>query len=159
MPGAPIASVQHLLEVSDELPLPIEQVFAFFSDAANLERITPRSLHFEITSPQPISIRRGTLIDYRLRLLLFPFHWQSEITEWEPPHRFADEQRRGPYASWRHEHTFEATASGTRLLDRVYYQLPFSPLGDLAFPFVRWQLQAIFAFRQKITRQILLSGT
>jgi len=148
--------MDHLLETADELPLSLQRVFAFFSDATNLERITPSALQFEITSPQPIQIQRGTLIDYRLKLFDIPFAWRSEITEWNPPHSFVDEQRRGPYASWVHRHTFEATARGTRILDQVTYRLPLSPLGDIAFPFVAWQLRQIFAFRQAVVRRILL---
>jgi ligand-binding SRPBCC domain-containing protein len=147
--------MEHILEVSDELPLPIERVFAFFSDALNLEKITPRELCFEITTPQQFTIQQGSLIDYRLRMFGVPFAWQSRITEWNPPHSFVDEQVRGPYRLWEHGHTFEATPTGTRIHDRVRYRLPLSPLGDLAFPVVRWQLQRIFAYRQKMTRELL----
>jgi ligand-binding SRPBCC domain-containing protein len=147
--------MEHILEVSDELPLPIERVFEFFSDAGNLEKITPRELHFEITTPQPFTIQQGSLIDYRLRMFGVPFAWQSRITEWNPPYSFVDEQVRGPYSFWVHRHTFEPTPSGTRIHDRVRYRLPFPPLGDLAYPVVRWQLGPIFAYRQKVTRELL----
>jgi ligand-binding SRPBCC domain-containing protein len=150
--------VEHQLECRDEIPLPIEQVFAFFSDAGNLEVLTPPALQFEIVTPQPIAMRSGTVIDYRLRLLGIPFLWQSEITEWNPPHAFVDEARRGPYASWHQRHTFASSAGGgTIVADRVRYTLPFSPLGDLAYPFVRWQLRAIFAFRRQAMRETLLT--
>jgi ligand-binding SRPBCC domain-containing protein len=147
--------MEHILEVSDELPLPIERVFAFFSDAANLERITPRDLRFEITTSQPFTIQQGSLIDYRLRMFGVPFAWLSRITEWNPPQSFVDEQVRGPYSLWVHRHTFEPTPSGTRIHDRVRYRLPFWPFGDLAYPLVRWQLRRIFAYRQKVTRELL----
>ncbi len=148
--------MEHLLEVTDELPLPIERVFEFFSDASNLEKITPRELQFEITTPQPFQIQQGSLIDYRLRMFGVPFAWQSRITEWTPPFSFVDEQVRGPYSLWVHRHTFEATPNGTRIHDRVRYRLPLSPLGDLAYPVVRWQLGRIFAYRQKVTRELLV---
>ena len=147
--------MEHVLEATDVLPLPIERVFEFFSEAANLERITPRELQFEITTPQPITIRQGSLIDYRLRMFGVPFGWQSRITEWNPPHCFVDEQVRGPYGLWIHRHTFESTATGTRIHDRVRYRLPLSPLGDLAYPLVRWQLGRIFACRRRATRELL----
>jgi ligand-binding SRPBCC domain-containing protein len=148
--------MEHLLDVSDELPLPIDQVFAFFSDAGNLEKITPRELQFHITTPQPIQIQEGSLIDYRLCMFGVPFAWQSRITEWNPPHSFVDEQVRGPYSLWVHRHRFEATPNGTRIHDCVRYRLPFSPLGDLAYPLVRWQLGRIFAYRRKVTRELLI---
>lgn len=147
--------MEHIIEASDELPLPIERVFEFFSDAGNLERITPRELQFEITTAQPFTIQQGSLIDYQLRMFGIPFRWRSRITEWNPPFSFVDEQVRGPYGLWIHRHTFESTPTGTRIHDRVRYRLPLSPLGDIGYPLVRWQLGRIFAYRQKTTRALL----
>jgi ligand-binding SRPBCC domain-containing protein len=93
------------LETRLFLPRPLEIVFPFFADAGNLEILTPPWLRFEIVTPRPIAMRAGALIEYRLRLHGVPLRWQSEITAWEPPHRFVDEQRRGPYRAWIHEHT------------------------------------------------------
>ena len=96
----------HRIESDVRLAAPLESVFAFFSDAANLELLTPGWLHFRILSPLPLAMAVGTRIDYRLRLRGVPIRWQSEITAWEPPCRFVDEQRRGPYRVWIHEHRF-----------------------------------------------------
>ena len=128
------------------VPRPLDDVFAFFSDAANLEALTPQWLHFRILTPQPIAMRPGTLIDYRIRLHGIPISWQSEITDWSPPRQFVDEQRRGPYRRWIHTHTFAAEGIGTRVSDRVDFEVPF---GWLAGRFVLRDVEKIFAFRRR----------
>ena len=127
------------------LPQPPAEIFPFFADAANLERLTPPSLRFRILTPPPIEMAVGTLIDYRIRLRGIPMRWQSEITEWEPPHRFVDEQRRGPYRQWIHEHTFTAQDGGTLAVDIVQYAV----LGGVTIQrlFVAPELRRIFDYR------------
>ena len=125
---------------------PREEVFPFFANARNLELITPPLVRFAVLTPGPIEMRVGLRIDYQLRVRGLPLHWQSEITAWEPPRRFVDEQRRGPYRVWIHEHTFEERDGGTLALDRVRYAVPGGSLIDRFF--VRPQLRQIFAYRQ-----------
>ena len=109
------------LEAWQFLPLPRERVFDFFSDAFRLEELTPPWLKFSVRTPPPIHLAAGTTIDYRLRVHGIPLGWQSLISAWEPPHRFVDEQTRGPYRRWHHEHVFEAVEGGTLCRDVVDY--------------------------------------
>ena len=127
------------------LPLPPEDVFPFFADAGNLERLTPPSLRFQILTPPPITMKVGTLIDYRIRLRGIPMRWQSEITEWQPPHRFVDEQRHGPYRLWIHEHTFTAQDGGTLATDTVQYAVLGGAIVQRLF--VASELKRIFDYR------------
>jgi len=133
------------------LPLSPEQLFPFFADAANLDAITPPWLHFRIVTPAPILMREGALIDYRLRVRGLPMGWRTRINVWEPPGRFEDEQVRGPYRQWIHEHTFEARDGGTLARDRVRYAAPLDWLvhGWL----VRPDIERIFSYRSEMLRK------
>ncbi|MCU0572348.1 MAG: SRPBCC family protein [Syntrophobacteraceae bacterium] len=145
----------HELRTSVIIPLPIEAVFGFFGDASNLERITPPELSFRIITPQPVEMRAGTLIDYRLRLFGFPIPWKTRISLWEPPCRFVDEQLSGPYRTWIHQHLFTRAGERTLMEDVVTYQLPFQPFGELAHTLVRLELDRIFRFRRHSILRIL----
>lgn len=134
------------------LPAPPWDVFPFFADAFNLERITPPMLRFRVLTAPPIAMGVGTLLDYRVRLRGIPMRWQSEITAWEPPHRFVDEQRRGPYRLWVHEHTFAAQDGGTVARDMVRYAVPGGGLVQRLV--VGPDLRRIFEYRSAALREI-----
>ena len=133
------------------LPRLRDEIFAFFSDASNLDAITPPWLHFRTSTPGPIEMRRGALIDYQIRLRGFPMRWRTKIIVWEPPTRFVDEQVRGPYRKWIHEHTFEERDGGTLVRDRVRYAVPFD---SFLHPWlVRPDIERIFTYRTDKLRQ------
>lgn len=140
------------------VPTPLDETFDFFSRPQNLARITPPWLAFRMVSDDAV-MREGLRIEYRIRPLGIPQKWVSEITAYDPPHRFVDEQLRGPYARWHHEHGFRTSKGGTEVTDTVRYALPLGPLGRLAHAlFVRRQLEAIFAFRQDQLEKRLADG-
>lgn len=141
----------HVLERQQRVELPIDRAFEFYGDARNLERITPPWLGFEVTTPAPIEMGVGTLIEYRLRLHRVPVRWRTRIEAWEPPRRFVDAQVKGPYSLWEHTHTFESDGpEATIIRDRVRYSIPFGPLGEVANRLlVRRDLRQIFDYRQE----------
>jgi ligand-binding SRPBCC domain-containing protein len=151
--------MMHTLTTSMSLPVARDQVFAFFADAANLERITPPELGFKMVTPGPLHLSAGARIDYRLRLFGIPFSWQSEIQRWDPPEVFVDVQQRGPYKHWVHTHRFREEQGATIIEDEVQYALPYAPLGELVYPLVWLQLHRIFRYRQHAIRAYFFEGT
>ncbi|WP_058188371.1 SRPBCC family protein [Terracidiphilus gabretensis] len=133
------------------IPRSKREVFAFFSEAHNLERITPPFLKFHILTPGPIAMQAGTLIDYELTLHGLQMRWRTRIEEFVDGSYFADVQLKGPYRMWRHRHDFEDAEGGTQMTDRVGYELPFGPLGQFArWLFVRRQVEQIFNYRNEV---------
>ncbi|MFO0812623.1 MAG: SRPBCC family protein [Gemmatales bacterium] len=139
---------EYTLRREQFIPTGIDEVFAFFADAVNLDFLTPPWLHFRIKTKLPIVMKTGTLIDYTIRWRLIPVAWRTEILDWSPPYRFVDQQIKGPYSLWHHTHTFESKAGGTLMHDIVRYRLPLGPLGTLSHALiVQRDLNAIFDYR------------
>ena len=146
----------HRLEREQLLPGTPEEIFPFFADARNLEALTPSFLGFRILTPLPIEMREGALIDYSLSLFGVPMRWKTRISVWEPGVRFVDEQLSGPYALWRHTHSFERRGGGTLMRDVVEYREPFGPLGALAHHlFVARTVERIFDYRREAVDRLL----
>jgi ligand-binding SRPBCC domain-containing protein len=136
-------------------PKPLDEAFSFFSRPENLEEITPQFLRFQVVSAEP-QLHAGSLIEYRLRVRGLPMRWTSEITEWDPPHKFVDLQLRGPYKLWRHQHLFAEENGGTRIIDDVEYALPFGFVGEIAHALlVRRDVENIFEYRQRCLAELL----
>jgi ligand-binding SRPBCC domain-containing protein len=144
------------IDRSQVVTLPPDETFVFFSDASNLEAITPPWLRFRILTPLPIVPGEGTLIDYRLALHGVPVRWRTRIERWEPGRCFVDRQIDGPFASWLHTHTFERHSGGTLIRDRVEYRIPFGVLGGLAHRLVIGRdLERVFDFRRDAIARII----
>ena len=141
----------YILERTQPVKKPLEEVFAFFERPENLSKITPPSLGFEILTPGPVAMHTGAIIDYTIKPMGPRLHWRTLITDYDPPHKFVDVQLKGPYKFWHHTHTFEQTDEGTLITDRVRYILPFGILGRLAHALlVKRQLKNIFDFRRRV---------
>lgn len=136
-----------VLERETTIAQPIESVFSFFSDASNLEFLTPSWLKFKILTESPMFMGSGTKIDYELKLHGIPINWQSAITSWDPPHKFIDEQTKGPYTQWVHVHEFVESQNGILIKDMVEYQVVGGLFTNVSY--VSLQLNRIFDYRQK----------
>jgi ligand-binding SRPBCC domain-containing protein len=140
-----------VLERSQVVPVDIEEAFAFFADAWNLEAITPPWLRFRIIEA-PQVLGRGSLLAYRLRLFGLPIRWQTEIVDWRPPFGFTDVQIEGPYRRWEHIHELHPVDGGTEIRDHLVYRLPYEPLAGLFAPItVQPWLTKIFDYRARQT--------
>lgn len=147
---------RYRIERRTRVERPRSEVFEFFADAGNLEELTPPWLRFEVATPRPIEMAAGRTIDYRLRVRGVPVRWRSVISVWEPPGRFVDEQVRGPYRRWHHEHRFEDRDGGTEVIDVVDYAVPGGPgLERLVHRlFVGPDVRRIFDYRQERLEEI-----
>ncbi len=144
-----------IVQLEQWLPLSPDELWPFFSNAQNLERLTPPFLNFHVKKVHSQELGSGTLIDYRLKLHGIPLGWRTRLEQWEPPHRFVDTQLTGPYSLWHHTHSFTALGSGTLMTDRVEYSLPLAPLSTVvAGPFVDRDVRNIFRYRVQAARDI-----
>jgi ligand-binding SRPBCC domain-containing protein len=150
----------HTLRREQWVARPIEEVFAFFSDARNLAELTPPWLGFRILTNGPIRMAAGTRLRYRLGWHGLPVSWTTEIKHWDPPFGFVDVQLTGPYRLWHHTHRFEARNGGTRMTDLVRYRLPFGMIGRAVHAFkVRHDIEQIFDYRfQRINERFAGGG-
>jgi ligand-binding SRPBCC domain-containing protein len=150
-PERPLRGVQTLHRESI-VSSPLDQTFEFFSNAANLERLTPPWLNFRIRTPLPIAMGEGAIIDYLIGLYGVPIPWRTRIDIWEPGVRFVDRQVAGPYRWWHHEHRFEAVPGGTRVIDHVEYVPRVAALSSWL---VTRDVGRIFAYRQQVLPSML----
>lgn len=156
--------IDHILERRLWLPEPRPEVFAFFADPRNLERVNPPGTGLRWLEPPPATLSAGAVLDFHVRLLGLPVRWRVMIREFDPPYRFVDVQLWGPFARWEHRHRFIAGPAdadgggdvGTWVEDRVTYRLPLGLLGAAAHAvWVRRSIGAMFDYRERILCELL----
>jgi ligand-binding SRPBCC domain-containing protein len=141
----------HVLQWEQNIPVPVSEVWDYFCDPKNLNKITPPDMNFEILRGGDVKMYTGQIIEYRVEFLRgVRSLWLTEIAHVREREYFVDEQRIGPYRFWYHEHVFEKVGNGTKMTDRVTYAIPFGFLGDvLNFVWIGKRLDRIFEFRRR----------
>ena len=133
-----------------KVPASLEEVWRFFSDSSNLLQVTPPHLNLKVTNEvYGETVYAGQVMTYNVKPVLgIPLAWMTEITHVEPLKYFVDEQRKGPYKLWHHQHHFKAIEGGVEMIDIVHYRLPLGFLGSIANTLlVKKELEKIFLFR------------
>jgi ligand-binding SRPBCC domain-containing protein len=147
----------HSIKAVQKIPVSLQQAWDFFSDPSNLQAITPEDVDFKtITDLQGVKMHEGQIIEYKIKPLLgISFYWMTEITLVKDKELFIDEQRKGPYSLWHHEHHFKSIDGGVEMMDSVQYKNPLGPLGSLAnVLFVKRKLKHVFKFRFKKVEEL-----
>ncbi|MFM2207116.1 MAG: hypothetical protein RL213_1091 [Bacteroidota bacterium] len=147
----------HVFRTEQLLPVTLTEAWGFFSSPRNLAVITPPSMDFRIlTDPLPERTHAGQIIAYRVSPLpMLRTTWVTEITHVDEPRFFVDEQRRGPYSLWHHQHHFEEVKEGVRMTDIVHYAVPAGILGDLLNALlIRRKIKDIFSYRNAKLKQL-----
>lgn len=157
--SAPLINGHKEIFTEQWVPKKPDDVFPFFTDEQNLEKLTPKFLNFKVLKKSTPQITQGTLIDYKLGLHGLPISWQTKIENWSPGQRFVDTQLKGPYKLWHHTHDFIPFAGGTLLRDRVIYKIPLGTVGNLALGLkIKSDVSQIFSYRRKIISSIFYPG-
>lgn len=144
-----------ILQKETIIARPVKEIFEFFTNAENLNIITPSFIGFKILTNLPIKMMKGTLIEYRIKLNGIPVKWKTEITKWDPPYLFEDTQIKGPYKIWIHEHKFEELGQKTLMTDTVKY-LSYGGLLEFIpnILFVKNNVKKIFDYREMKIHEI-----
>ena len=147
---------EELVLVTQDLPRPRSEVFPFFADPANLQRLTPPWLHFEVLTPEPLPRGEGAVFAYRLKVRGLPIRWRTLIEAYEDGSKFVDRQIAGPYALWHHTHRFEdLPGGGTRITDQVRYKVGWGFIGRIVTAlWVRRDIERIFAYRKQVLAEL-----
>ena len=155
-PGTKREPATTRFEASEKIPASPLEVFDFYSNAANLRALAPPELQLQVVTPLPIEMRRGSVVEYALKVHGLRVGWKTCITKWLPPSCFTDVQLRGPYIMWRHDHDFEPRSDGVVVRDAIEYVLPFAPFSNVALPMVRGDMRRVFDYRSTQLSRLLL---
>lgn len=134
------------------LPISIEKAWDFFATPKNLNEVTPKDMVFKILGDIPDKMYQGMFIQYKITPMLnIQLDWCTEITHIQEGQFFVDEQRKGPYNIWHHEHHFKSVEGGVLMTDILHYDVGLGILGWIAGKlFVDNKVKQIFEYRKEI---------
>jgi len=145
------------LRKKQKIPISVDKAWEFFSNPENLGLITPTSMKFKILSRSDAGdMYPGMIITYRLSpLFKMQVKWTTEITQVKEKVYFIDNQIKGPYKIWHHEHRFKSINQGIEMEDILYYNLSWGIFGRFAHQsFIRQKVHEIFNFRAKKIKEL-----
>ncbi len=148
----------HQLRSIQKMPITLEEAWSFFSHPKNLFTLTPPRLNLKFTNElYGHEMYPGQIITYNVKPLFgIPLFWMTEITHVDKPKFFVDEQRKGPYSMWHHQHHFKQIEGGVEMTDLVHYSIPFGFIGAIAgSSIVKSQLKEIFTYRYRKINELL----
>ncbi len=145
------------LELKQKIPIDLDSAWNFFSCPKNLSKICPPEINFKILSTSGSSkMYAGQIIQYKVKPILnIPFYWMTEITQVKEKEFFIDNQKKGPFKLWHHQHQFKQIEGGVEMTDLVHYQMPFWFLGKiLHILFLQKKVADIFEYRKKVVEEL-----
>ena len=147
----------HSIKTVQKIPVSLNEAWQFFSNPANLQAITPGNMGFKIISKHNSEkMYAGQIIEYTVSPVAgIPLYWMTEITQVVDGKYFIDEQRKGPYTLWHHQHHFREIEGGVEMTDIIHYKIPLGFIGKMANSFlVKKMLNKIFEYRYKKAEEL-----
>ena len=149
----------YYLEAETFVAEPLESVFEFFEKLDHREQLCPANLGLSIDNvsrdehsslipeQSEVELGAGVLLDFQIRLFKIPVRVRNEIVDWRPGEKFTEVQQRGPFKLWRHEVSCTPFEGGTRIIDRLHFDVPG---GDFVYKLMfRRHIESWFAYRHR----------
>ena len=138
------------------LPVGRNEVWDFFSKPSNLSKLTPGEMNLKVSKDNDREVYEGMELQFEVSPIMgIHMKWISRITKVKKGEYFIDEQLKGPFAFWRHEHRFNAVDGGTEVVDILTYKMPMGKLGKLAYPLlVKGKIEDLFVYRKQELQEI-----
>ncbi|MDQ6675738.1 MAG: SRPBCC family protein [Acidobacteriota bacterium] len=147
--------MRHVFEMQVRIAASAERVFAWHEEPGALQKLIPPGEPVRVVEHTG-GIHDGARVVLRIGYFPFSVRWVAVHEGYIEGRQFKDRQHSGPMRFWLHTHTFEPDGEGACILrDHVEFQLPLSPVADLALPLVLRKLEKTFSYRHRLTAAAL----